>query len=439
MVPRRLPVWLETAACEQRAQRLVRATARMALLQGGHSMSDATLTTQSRHAFAGSSAFLALFCTDLIVRTSYQIGKAPVLPVFAHSLGASPLLLGAIVSVSTSTGLFLKPLFGLLSDYRGRWIWLLIGTALFTFVPFLYLFVDRPSELFTLRILHGLSTAIYGPVTMAYIAAWRGERAAESFGWFGLARTFSYILGPLIGGVALTFASPEVIYAGTCFLSALAFIPTLYLRNSEPCRLASEFSLTDAWRALASSRSLFALAIIEGTTYVAIYAVKAFMPVMALIAGHHPIEIGTFLAVQEAANAILRPPMGRLADRTRPTIPLHMGLVALASGLLLLSANGPSPTAMLFAALLIGAGQGAFGPATLSLVAAATPVQYLGLAFGSVGAIRNAGKIAGPIAAGVLVSTTSYHTAFAAIAMLPVMIALSLLYLPLAPPPKPCS
>ncbi|MCL6282622.1 MFS transporter [Ruegeria sp. 2012CJ41-6] len=381
------------------------------------------------NALAGGSALVALFLADLIVRTSYQIGKAPVLPVFAHGLGASPLLLGAIISVSTATGLFLKPLFGLLSDYRGRWIWLLTGTTLFTVIPCLYLFVERPSDLFVLRLIHGLSTAIYGPVTLAYIAAWRSEKAAEAFGWFGLARTTSYILGPLIGGVALTFAAPEMIYAATCFLSALAFIPTLYLKNADHVAVPQKWSLTGAVRAIASNRPLFILAVVEGTTYVAIYAVKAFMPVMALVAGHQPIEIGTFLAIQEVANAVLRPPMGRLADRTRPVVPLLLGLGALATGLLVLSAMGPTWVAMLTAALFIGAGQGAFGPATLSLVAGATSAQHLGLAFGSIGAIRNAGKIAGPIVAGALVSTMSYQASFASIAAIPLLIALWILCL----------
>jgi MFS family permease len=64
---------------------------------------------------------------DLIVRTGYQVGKTPLMPLFAASVGAGELLIGAIVSVSTMTGLILKPLFGLLSDRWGRKLWLLIG------------------------------------------------------------------------------------------------------------------------------------------------------------------------------------------------------------------------------------------------------------------------------------------------------------------------
>ena len=92
---------------------------------------------------------------DFTVRTAYQIGKTPLLPIYAAMLGAGDLLIGMIVSVSTLTGLMLKPLFGLLSDRTGRRIWLLAGLCVFAGAPFLYRFVETPEHLFALRLLHG--------------------------------------------------------------------------------------------------------------------------------------------------------------------------------------------------------------------------------------------------------------------------------------------
>ena len=57
--------------------------------------------------------FLRLTAADFIVRSGYQMGKTPLLPVLAASLGATDLFLGLVVSVSTLTGLLLKPLVGL--------------------------------------------------------------------------------------------------------------------------------------------------------------------------------------------------------------------------------------------------------------------------------------------------------------------------------------
>lgn len=84
----------------------------------------------------GVTGLLKISAADFIVRTAYQMGKTPLLPLFAASLGANATFLGLIVSVSTLTGMLLKPIFGFLSDRWGRWIWLLAGTLLFAGIPF---------------------------------------------------------------------------------------------------------------------------------------------------------------------------------------------------------------------------------------------------------------------------------------------------------------
>ena len=66
--------------------------------------------------------------------------------------------------------MILKPLIGFLSDNLGRKLWLFIGTLLFAGVPFIYGLIENPTQLIGLRIFHGISTAIYGPVTLAYVA-----------------------------------------------------------------------------------------------------------------------------------------------------------------------------------------------------------------------------------------------------------------------------
>ena len=73
----------------------------------------------------GKSNLVNITLADFIVRTGYQMGKTPLLPIFAATLGAGDILLGLIVSVSTLTGMLLKPTFGLLSVRWGRRWWLL--------------------------------------------------------------------------------------------------------------------------------------------------------------------------------------------------------------------------------------------------------------------------------------------------------------------------
>ena len=90
---------------------------------------------------------LNLTAADFIVRTAYQMGNTPLLPLLAAVLGANATFLVFIVSASTLTGMLFKPLFGMLSDRWGRWSWFFIGTVLFSIVPFLYLWIENAHQL----------------------------------------------------------------------------------------------------------------------------------------------------------------------------------------------------------------------------------------------------------------------------------------------------
>ena len=177
----------------------------------------------------GPPALFKITLADFIVRGAYQMGKTPLLPLFAASLGASDAVLGLIVAVSTLTGMVTKPLFGLLSDRMGRRLWLLIGTLLFAGVPFLYGLIETPGQLVAIRLLHGTATAIYGPVTVAYVAERGGSRKAERLGWFGMARSGGYLIGPVAAGWLLLTLDPVAVFTLIGGLSVAAFVPVLAL------------------------------------------------------------------------------------------------------------------------------------------------------------------------------------------------------------------
>ena len=62
---------------------------------------------------------------DFIVRTGYQIGKAPVLTMMAAQLNANEVILALIVSISTISGMILKPTYRTsnLPRYRNCYLW----------------------------------------------------------------------------------------------------------------------------------------------------------------------------------------------------------------------------------------------------------------------------------------------------------------------------
>lgn len=368
------------------------------------------------------TAFLAIFLADFFARTAYMAAKSPALPVFADQLGASEVLLGMILAVSTLTGIVLKPLFGLLSDRIGRWIWLAIGTAIFAATPVLYLGVKSTETLLLLRLFHGLATAIYGPVTLAYVAELNSKPRAELFGWFGLSRTAGYVLGPLIGGAMLLWVSPATLLAGTSGIAVVAFLPVLFLSRLETgagvvAKAGVEVSLGSLLRTVLRNRPLLAFGLVELVSRIGIYAVKAFIPLIILRNGGSVLEAGVFLSVQELAVAITRPIAGRAADRfDTPTGVAIAGLVVVALALAFLPVATSAGWLGLSAAL-IGVGNGMYHPAALALIAMSTDEDARGFSFGVVGAFRNVGKLLGPVLGGVLLYAYPPDVAFAVLGL----------------------
>ena len=96
---------------------------------------------------------------------SYYLARFPVIPLYASSLGLGKEAIGWIGAASTITGIPGKSFFGGLSDSWGRRRLIVLGTFITACVPFLYFATGGPIGLFGVRLVHGLATAILGPVS----------------------------------------------------------------------------------------------------------------------------------------------------------------------------------------------------------------------------------------------------------------------------------
>ncbi len=360
------------------------------------------------------------------------MGKTPLLPIFAASLGASDALLGLIVSVSTVTGMATKPLFGLLSDRMGRRLWLLIGTLVFAGVPFLYSVIETPGQLIVIRLLHGTATAIYGPVTVAYVAERGGKRKAEQLGWFGMARSGGYLVGPAVAGWLLLALEPVAVFTLIGVLSMAAFVPVLWMGKDEarPPETAVAKSKANLEKAggtaagfgavrrllkreagLLGTPAVWLSGALEAGVFVVTYVIKAFLPIYALTAGYSTVEIGLFFSVQEGALIVLKPWGGRLGDRIGHLRAVSLGMVCLAVTLpFILVAEGAA--GLLAVAAAMGAAQALIFPATVALIAEQVPTGKVGAGMGLAGSLKNGGKVAGPVLGGLLIAGLGYSGLF---------------------------
>jgi len=142
-------------------------------------------------------------------------------------------------------------------------------------------------------------------------------------------------------------------------------------------------------------------------SYVAQFAVMFLLPFYLAFRGLGPDQAGLVLTAQPLAMAATAPLAGALSDRLGTRGPVVLGLLVLATSILLLAGAGPATPIPLVAAglALSGLGFGAFVAPNNSRLLGAAPGNRRGIASGVLAAARNTGMVLGVGLAGALFTT----------------------------------
>jgi len=147
---------------------------------------------------------LPLLCIlGAIAIFSSTMAKSPVLPYFSAFLGTTDLEKGIIGAASPATGILVSAPIGILMDRKGAKPLLWAAASLFAFVPFLYFFVTIPLQLIIVRFIHGIATAILGPVALAIVAQRYGSQRGEKMALYSSSTRVGRMVAPLVGGFLL--------------------------------------------------------------------------------------------------------------------------------------------------------------------------------------------------------------------------------------------
>jgi len=359
-------------------------------------------------------------------RFGYQMARSPVLPLFGQSLGATGAYLGLIVAASTLTGMLLKLPAGALSDLWGRRVLLRLGAVFFAVPPFLYVFVHSAGALLALRFVHGMATAIYGPVASAVVASLSAKGRAARLGFLASAQDIGGASGPLIGGFVLAWtASYYDVYWLVGVLGVVAMIMIWTLPSEVTIgqieaaaggtRRWSQFK-TGLWLVVTSPPVLLTSAM-EASMWLGYGAFLAFFPIYGHSIGLSITTITLILGVLLVTSFIWKPISGWVSDRIgrKPMISLGLTLGAVALPAMMSSRNAVVLGLLSF---LLGLSVATVTPSTNAFVADLVKSRSLGTAMGVFGTIWDSGEAMGPILAGALLGATTYSLSFMVIAVM---------------------
>jgi MFS family permease len=219
---------------------------------------------EAREAIAGESA-LSLVPTFVVVAVDATgLGIIlPLLPFYSQRLGATPFLIGALISVYAVCQLIAGPVVGILSDRYGRRK-VLVVSQIGTLIGFVLLaLAGNLTLVFLARIIDGLTS---GNISVAH--AYAAEHSApatrkQALGMTSGAIGTGLLLGPALSSFLVHYGPTAPVWAAAALslvsiLATIALLPPdhpasepLYQhRVPEPTLIRSLFGMRYAWRLL---------------------------------------------------------------------------------------------------------------------------------------------------------------------------------------------
>ncbi len=359
--------------------------------------------------------FCAVFCVTLGVGLI-----APLLPLYAQSLGASGFFIGLIFGAFSITRSIFLPVFGGLSDHHGRKPFLLGGLGGYCIVAALFAHADNVLTLVLLRLLQGFGSAMILPVAQAYIADITPEaREGKMMGFLNMALFGGLAAGPLVGGVISDAAGIQASFYTMCGLSCVGFTLCalgLPREDRDPLRASRERKSTSF--ELLKNPVVLCLCVYRFTFTVCLGIIWAFLPLWAsLRADLSSSAIGLLVSLNVGLPVILSTPMGALADRrSKKLMMVGSGILSVAA--LLCFAGARTFAGFLAANALFGLAAGISSPAFLAAaVIAGRGTGSMGTLMGLLAMAHSTGMFCGPIISGFFMDRISSERVFEAAAV----------------------
>ncbi|WP_084099527.1 MFS transporter [Demequina sp. NBRC 110051] len=361
-----------------------------------------------------SRSFTSVFVAYLFINLGLNFSDVLMSP-FAQALGASPVVIGAVVSAFAIGALVFKLVSGPAIDaFRRKYVLMaaivVIGASFFG-----YAMTQDIQVLMGFRVLQGIGQAFTATtcITLAADALPR-ERIASGLGIFAVAMGAGHMVGEPLALKIYEATSFRFTFLAAVGIMAVAMVAAVNIRTvpvkKRPFRLSVRGAIAAEALPPAALQLLFMLAW---------SCVNAFVVVVGLERGMGT-DVGYFATVYGLGIFIAAPLGGRLIDRFGYVMLLPM-MASFGVSLYLISVSSSLPV-LLVAAAFAAFGYGAAGPVVRSMAMNVVPRNRRGAASSTFYLGSDVGQLAGPVLGGLLATTFGYATMFA---VLPVYLILA--------------
>jgi len=326
------------------------------------------------------------------------------------SFNAEGIWLGIIFSGFSLSKIIATPFIGLTSDKKGKKKVLLIGSLIYSFIPFAYLYTDTIHALLIVRLVHGFAAAFMTPIIIAYLGEISPKgKEGRYMALLNLPLFLGAAIGPLLGGFLIDIEAKYLFYLMEIFFLITLIMVLLYPDIEERnIPFAQNYSISQPLK----DHKTLSLIIFGFLNSLSRSLIISFVPILAYTSlNMNGYQIGIIFSLSTAVSFLLQYPLGIVSDRFSKIRLILLGSLVYTSALFLI------PSSRLFWDLLLlnlvfNVGNALTAPASMGFAAVIGKDLGVGTIVGLVDTAMGIGAIAGPIIAGAIIDLYSIDLAF---------------------------
>jgi predicted MFS family arabinose efflux permease len=248
----------------------------------------------------------------------------PIFTLYVLEMGASLLQLGFILSIQSILMVVVRIPFTIVAERIGKNRMLVIAFVIQATAPLLYAFASDPTWFYIIPFYQIIASGSFNQLAMATASNMApARRQGDALGRYMTFMSMGMFVGPLITSLLVAFISYRQLYLVTALFPAVGLALFLrYIPKGEAMSQAladqkgEKTSTVDTLRVILGNRNVLVLTLVR-TTYSLSNTV--FTSLFALYAverlGFTPSMASLLFSVVGFANAFIKFPAGRLADR----------------------------------------------------------------------------------------------------------------------------
>lgn len=339
----------------------------------------------------------------------------PLLPVYANDLGATGIYVGMIFGSFSISRVFLLPLFGRLSDQKGRKPFIVAGLCVYTLISLAFVFSETIETLILLRFFQGAGSAMIMPVVQAYVGEITPEGSeGYSMGLFNLSMFLSLSLGPLMGGGIKDIWSLDAAFICMGLLSGIGLLLCIFfLPPASQEKIKNKDNEVTPWSNILKDKGIVSIFIVRYAYTACIGVIWCFLPLFADTEfGLSSSLTGVLVMLGVFMSGLLHLPMGYAADRINKRMMIISGGILSTVGMLL-PYFASSFYDLVIAVSIFGIGGGISMPAIMACaVIKGDEKKAMGSVMSIMTVAHSLGMLTGSMAAGLAMDYLSLRLSF---------------------------